>query len=349
MFRDMEVEEQISYLRGCLPLNQFEQVTSQHQTYSEETVEELIQEGKDVLQLQMQEGRDHWEYLKENSEVIGDQGLMEKSYRELLYYFVSMGNSLLETYPVPFSFNEGHEISELIEDGEHTVESLRTHIIEEGGEGSENALSEMGRNIWSVIEEYPQIRFIYFEDKDHIYFEFWVKASEDREFHERKGEFVEFPDIRKIDCRLHLDDNVIELRGRSEREKDRERVLNYVERIFGNSTALTVKPEDIDITDDTIRHFMNLPEFVTIPHASKAGTADSNWTSDSDVRDDDEYPDHRPHNYGNMVFNLDTVGRVSFQLSADDNSFRIFKHKTTPEEHQQIVDYIWENTNAANN
>lgn len=345
MFRDQEVDDQISYLRDCLPLRQFENVTSQYENYTEDTVEELIEEGKDILRLQMEEGRNQWKYLKENTDVVSEQELMERSYRELLYYSVAMGNSNLETYPIPFSFNEDHEMGTILQNGQHTVEQLRSQIIEEGGEGAEAALFEVGRNIWDVLEEHPQIRFIYFENKNHIYFEFWVKAKEDRVFHERRGEFLEFPDIRKLDCRLHLDDGVIELRGRNDRQKDRERVLNYVERIFGNETVLEVESDDLDITDSTIRYFMDLSDFVTIPHASKDGTAESSWTSDSDVRDDDEYPDHRPHNYGNMVFNSDPIGRMSFQISADDNSFRVFDQKMTPDKYRQISEFIWSNIN----
>ena len=347
MFREREVDDQISYLRGCLPLRQFENVTSQYENYTEETVEELIEEGKDILRLQMEEGRDHWKYLKENTGVVSEQELMESSYRELLYYSVAMGNSNLETHPIPFSFNEDHEMATILQNGQHTVEQLRNRIIEEGGEGAEAALSEVGRNIWGVLEEHPQVRFIHFEDSDHIYFEFWVKPKEDRVFHERKGEFIDFPDIRKLDCRLHLDDGVIELRGRNDRQKDRERVLNYIERIFGNETVLEVESDDLDITDSTIRHFMDLPDFMTIPHASKDGIAESSWTSDSDVRDDDEYPNHRPHNYGNMVFSSDTIGRISFQLSADDNSYRIFDQKITPDKHREISEFVWDNINNA--
>ncbi|SDQ40792.1 hypothetical protein [Natronobacterium texcoconense] len=351
MFEEKSVEEQVSYLKACLPLNQFNNVVEGHSSYSEETVAELIEEGKRALRLQMQNGRDYWKYLKEDgqADIVSDDDLFQKSYRELAYYAVAMNNSGLETSPVPFEFTPGHEVTQLIEDEEHTEEQLKEKIIENGGDDIEAAFSTVGRNIWDVLGDHPEIRLAHFEDQDHIYLEFWMRAKTDREFHERKGEFIEFPVLRKIDCRVHLDDGLIEIRGRNERERDREQVLEYVEHLFGNTTAITVMEDDLDITDDTIRHFMDLPEFVTIPHASKAGTARSNWTSDSDVRDDSEYPDHRPHNHGNLVFNLDSVGRVSFQLSADNDSFRVFKHNITPQEHQQVVEFIWRNINAADN
>lgn len=350
MFEEQGVEEQISYLRGCLPLRQFNQVTDQYDTYSEDTVEELIEQGKNTLRLQMQEGRDHWKYLKENrGQLLGDEDLFQISYRKLAYYAVAMNNSGLETSPIPHEFTSGHEITELIESENHTLDQLREAILSNGSDDIEAAFSTVGRNIWDVLGEYPEIRLAHFEDRDHIYLEFWVKAKEDREFHERRGEFLEFPKLRKLDCRIHLDDQLIELRGRNERQKDREHVLEYIEHLFGNTTAIDIRKDNLEITDDTIRYFMDLSEFVTNPHSSKDGAARSNWTSDSDVRNDPEYPDHRPHNYGNMVFNLNAVGRVSFQLSADDDSFRIFKHKITPQEHREVVEYIWRNINAANN
>jgi len=349
MFEGRGIDDQVSYLEGCLPLNQFNKVVSGYDTYSEETVEVLIEEGKRTLQLQMQQGRDHWEHLKEENGALEDGDLFQSSYRELAYYSVAMGNSGLQTTPVPFEFNSEHEVSELIESEQHSVEQLRERIIENGGDDIKAAFSRVGRNIWDILDEYPEIRLAYFEDRDHLYLEFWVRAKTDREFHERKGKFLEFPVLRKINCRVHFDDELIEIRGRKDREKDRELVLEYVEHLFGNTTAIDVREDDLDITDDTIRHFMNLPEFVNLPHSSKAGTARSNWTSDSDVRDDTEYPDHRPHNHGNMVFNLDSIDRISFQLSADENSFRVFKHKITPQEHREVVEFIWRNINAANN
>mgnify|MGYP000020602901 CR=1 FL=1 len=349
MFEEMDVAEQVSYLKGCLPLKQFNDVVDGQENYTEQTVRDLLQQGKKTISLQMQDGRDLWEHLKESEEVREDGELMDRSYRELAYYSVAMGNSGLETTPVHFEYNSQHEIAQLIEDEQHSVEKLRQAIISNGSEDIEAAFSEVGRNIWDVLDEYPEIRLAYFEDRDHLYLEFWVRAKTDREFHERKGEFLEFPVLRKLDCRIHFDDEMIEVRGRNERNKDREIVLEFVEHLFGNATALNILEDDLDITDDTIRYFMDLPEFVELPHSSKAGTARSNWTSDSDVRQDSEYPDHRPHNHGNMVFNLDSIGRISFQLSADSNSFRVFKHKITPEEHRQVVEFIWRNINAANN
>lgn len=349
MFEGRGIDEQVSHLKGCLPLNQFNKVVSDYSTYSEETVEELIDEGKQTLQLQMQQGRDLWKYLKEENSELVDEDLFTGSYRELAYYSVTMDNSGLETTPLPFEFNSEHEIYELIENEQHTADQLQERIIENGGDDIKAAFSRVGRNIWDVLTEYPEIRLAYFEDRNHLYLEFWVQAKTDREFHERKGEFLEFPVLRKIDCRVHFDDKLIEIRGRKDREKDRELVLEYIEHLFGNSTAIDVREDDLNITDNTIRYFMDLPEFVTLPHSSKAGTARSNWTSDSDVRDDTEYPDHRPHNHGNMVFELDSIGRISFQLSADENSFRVFKQKITPQEHREVVEFIWRNINAANN
>jgi len=349
MFEDRGIEEQVSYLEGCLPRKQFNRVIDDYDDYTEETVEELIEEGKKTLSLRMQEGRDHWEYLKEANEVIEESSLFEKSYRELAYYSIAMGNSGLETTPVLFEYNPEHEIAQLIENEQHTVDQLREAIISNGNDDTKSAFSRVGRNIWDVLDEYPEIWLAYFEDRNHLYLEFWVRAKTNREFHERRGEFLEFPVLRHIDCRIHFDDELIEIRGRKDREKDRELVIKYIEHLFGNSTAINVREDDLDITDDTIRYFMNLSEFVTLPHSSKAGTARSNWTSDSDVRDDTEYPDHRPHNHGNMVFDLDSVGRISFQLSADDNSYRVFKHKIIPQEHRQVVEFIWENINATNN
>jgi hypothetical protein len=351
MFEEMGIDEQVDYLRDCLPLTQFNEVTSGTEDYTDGTVDALIQEGKNAVKLQMQEGRDHWKHLIESDliDVMSDGDMYEKSYRELLYYSVAMGNSGLETSPVPFQYNIDREISQDIEDDKHDIELMKETIIENGDNDIEAAFSRVGRNIWDEIGDSPEIRFAFFEDKDHLYLEFWVKARDEREFNEREGEFVEWPDIRKLDCRIHFDDQVIELRGRKDREKDREGVLKFVERIFGNTTAIELRGDELEITDDTIRYFMGLSEFVSNPHSSKAGAARSSWTSDSDVRNDPEYPDHRPHNYGNMVFNLSDVGRVSFQLSADDESFRVFKHKITPVEHRQVVEYIWENINAANN
>lgn len=349
MFEQLGVDERVSYLKGCLPLKQFNKVVEGYDTYTEETVEELINEGKDAIRLQMQQGRDQWEYLKEQKELVDDSNLFEKPYRELTYYSVAMGNSGLQTTPIPFIYNSENETAVQIENEEHTIEQLRESILSNGTDDVEAAFSRVGRNIWDELDEYPELRLAYFEDEDHLYLEFWVRAKTDRQFHERKGEFLEFPILRKINCRVHFDDKLIELRGRKDRKKDREQVIKYIENLFGNTPAITTTEDDLEITDDTIRYFLDLPEFVTLPHSSKAGTARSNWTSDSDVRDDDEYPDHRPHNHGNMVFNLDTNGRTSFQLSADDESFRIFKHNITPQEHRQVVEFIWRNINAANN
>lgn len=347
MIAETSAEDQISYLRGCLPLRQFEKVISKSDLTSEETVQELIYEGKTALKLQMESGRDHWDYLKEELSYQDETLLQEKSYRELAYYAVAMGNSLLQTRPYSFDFDESSDLYDLIQSEEHTVADLQDLIIENSREDVKLAFSDTGRNIWDVLSEYPELRIAYLEDENHLYLEFWSKAKEDREFHERRGEFLEFPVLRKLDCRIHLDDGFIELRGRNDRIKDRETVLEMVEKLFGN--AISIDQNGLEIRDETIRYFMTLDEFVSIPHASKDGAARSSWTSDSDVRNDDEYPDHRPHNYGNMVFELDSVGRASFQLSADDNSFRVFLHKITPDQYRAVTEYIWENVNAANN
>jgi hypothetical protein len=112
---------------------------------------------------------------------------------------------------------------------------------------------------------------------------------------------------------------------------------------------MEMRPTDINIQDSTIREFRNLPGFVKVPHAGKDGRANSNWTSDSDVREDPEFPVHRDNNYSNMVFQRSDLGRVSFQLSAEDDSFRIFSQKITPKRHRKVVEFIWDNIHAPNN
>ncbi len=344
MFDDLNTVNKIEYLKGCLSLQQYEEVMEKRERENEEAVDELIKKGKDIIRVRMQEGRDHWEYLKENlPEMDSTEDLYELSYRKLVYYQVSMNNSGLETQTVPLFLDSEHETTEIIENDDLTIEELEQEFISNGPEGIEAAFSRVGRNIWHELDDEPQIRLAHMEDSHHLYLEFWLRAKDDKQFHERRGEYLEFPQLRKLECRVHLDEGFIELRGRNERKKDRKLVIEYVKRLLGGNSSVSTDPDEFEITDETINNFMNLPEFKSNPHSGKDGQAMSKWTADSDVREDPEYPDHRPHNFSNMVFNLDSVGRASFQLSAKDDSFRVFQHKITPAEHIQMVEYIWQN------
>lgn len=353
-FEQMDTDEKISYLRDCLPLKPFEETVGEKERSSEEDIAELIDTGKRVIQKQMQQGRDHWNYLIEQQDIEGEEFFSNLSYREILYYSVSMEDANLETYPSPFYFHSESRIKGIVEERGESVEDLREELLTTASDSVVNAFSEVGSNIWDRLSDQPTLRFATFEDKCHLFLEFWVKTRDKTRFHERRGEFLSFPEIRKLSCRVHLDDGFAEIRGRNEREKDRKAVKNAIEhllrdqiRFLEDEEVETDGGQPLEITDETIRGFYELDEFVTVPHASKSGTARSSWTSD-DVRDDDRYPDDRPNNYNNLVFDLDDIGRISFQLSAEDNSFRIFKQLMVPEDHRTVVEYIWGKINEIN-
>lgn len=355
MFDSLTPEEQVSYLQDCLPIRPYEEVVSNFDSYSEETVSALLSEGKRVLVAQMEQGRDQWRYLIENMDYSAEGYLEEHSYRELAYYLTAMGDSGLGTFPIPFSLIEESRLQAFLLESEDSVEEIRDYLIENGPHSVEKSFSKAGTNIWDNLGEDPTPRIAYFEDSQHLYIEFWLRTASRQRFHERRGEFLEFPVLRKVVCRIHLDDEFIELRGRKERKKDRENSLVKIKRFLnddisyrsGNNIA-TDGGDDFAITDDSIRYFYTLPEFQRLSHANKDGTARSSWTAE-DVRNDTMFPDNRPNNYNNLVFRLDSVGRVSFQLNAEDNSYQIFKHKIMPGDHRTVSEYIWEKLNNVPN
>lgn len=349
MFDDLHPEAKVDYLENCLPRKPFRDVVSDYDEYTEQTVDELVLEGKSTLISQMQQGIDHWEYLMENKDTLPQEYKEEQSYRSLAYSLSAMNDSGLATFPRKFSVEKNGALSELKDSDSRTIESLKEHLIANGDQSVEKAFSRVGADIWSDLGSEPTPRLAYFEDRDHLYTEFWMQTDSKKQFHERRGEFLEFPVLRKVVCRVHLDDEYVELRGRRQREKDKEagyialkEFLNDEISYSEGSQTATDGGRVIEITDDVIRDFYNLPEFQRLSHANKDGTATSSWTAD-DVRTDSRYPDSRPNNYNNLVFDIDPVGRVSFQLNAEDNSFQIFKQKIMPREHIQVSEYIVEN------
>lgn len=342
-FSEYDPSQKVAYLEGCLPSTLFNEVAEGHSDYTSETVDELLYESKNLVKERMEIGWDHWEYLKDYSELTETQ-LLGRSYRELLYYSVSMDDSNLKTHPHSLSPSDDRVLNELKESSE---QEIRDFLLDTDNEETELALSPVGVDIWEKVSESPTLRLIEVEDSNHIFFEFWLKTGIDREYHWRKGEFIEFPTIRRVSCRLHLDDDLVELAGRSDRKRDRELVLRHVEDILRGS--ITVNRDKLEIYDSTIRHFLELDNFLNRPHSKKAGVAQSSWTtSDRDVSEDDVFPEHRDNEQSNLRFKLDPVGEVGFQLSAEDNTFRIFAQKMAPPEHITVAEFIRENIGEAN-
>ena len=317
---------------------------SKYEETSEETVSELLEKSKDLVRKQMENGWNQWEYLVENTSFTEDD-LYGMDYRDLLYYSVSMKDSNLKTHPHPFSFNEDDEIVEVLEDG--SKDEIQNLLAEIGFGEIETAQTEVGTNIWEKLGEKPCLRIAKIEDNSHVYLEFWLRTGSKSEFHERRGEFIDFPTIRRISCRVHLDDNLVEVRGRNDRDADRKAVLNYLERLFGDSIAIS--RDSIEIDDDTIRYFLNEDGFISRPHSKKDGVADSRWsTPDRDVTDDGRFPEDRPNKKANLRFNIPEVGKAGFQLSAEDNTFRVFSQKITPHDHTNTVEFIKEKIDESN-
>lgn len=267
----------------------------------------------------MKSGWDHWEYLKDNSSFT-EEDLTMGSYRDLLYYSVSMADSNLKTYPFRFDYDDT-EVEALLREGDR--EAIRDFLMSSNLEEIELALSSVGADIWERMDGSPVLRFVKIEDLNHIFLQYWLRTGTTHEYHERRGESIEFPIIRRISCRIHLDDRFMELRGRDDRKTDREVALRQIEKLFDNE--ITIRNDGLEIRDETIRYFLNLDGFVRRLHAKKAGTTVSSWSaSDRDVAADSMFPTERPNEQSNFRFQIDNISDIGFQLSVENNSFRDF-------------------------
>lgn len=342
-FEDLSPSNQVSYLEGCIPSKPFDEVTENYEVYTEDTVSELLIKSKELVKQRMANGWDHWEHLKDNTEFT-EQELLNLSYRDLLYYSVAMEDSNRKTHPFGFEYGEG-ETAEILKNGSEA--EIRSHLIEiENGE-TDLAFSPVGVDIWEKIGDTPTLRLAKIEDSNHIFLEYWLRTGSTREYHERRGEFIEFPTIRRVSCRLHLDEEFIEVVGRNDRERDRDLVLRYIEDLVGGE--ILVNEDHIEIHDSTVRYFLELDGFIRRPHSKKAGTANSRWSaSDRNVSEDDLFPESRRNEEANLRFNLDSVGKVGFQLSVEGNTYRIFAQKITPQNHIKTAEFIREKIEEAN-
>ena len=213
-FGDMDASEKVEYLRDCIPLIPYNEVVEQSNQNSEETVAELLSRSKELVKEQMESGFDQWGYLIDNSEYTEEE-LLSLPYRDLLYYSVAMGDSNIKTYPVDFEFEDSERASRFRQGGESEVRRLLRKIDHRE---MNLALSRVGVDIWGKMESSSTMRFTKVEDADHVFVQYWFRTGTEKKYHERNGEFIDFPTIRRVNCRFHLDDEFLEMSGRNDRK-----------------------------------------------------------------------------------------------------------------------------------
>jgi hypothetical protein len=343
VYDSLSVPEKVEYLRGVLPLTQFSEIEGEYDDYDDDLINELELAAKKNVKRQMDDWPDLWTILKEDIyNYSGSEIYKNLSLREIAYYESAMNNGSLETNVRLL------EITQVKPDGgddessvgvEQTSEDeLREFIHSSDIPEIKKAFSSVGNNIWSVLDKVPRMRIGEVEDDSHVYFDFWVKNSEETKFHLRRGEEITFPDLGEAYARVHLDDEIVEIRERGMGSDNLEAVKSTIEEALGNQ--IEFEGSSIVITDQDVRDFENLNDFVKSTHAEHSGRSVSRWTSDSEVSNDQAYPGSRPHNFKNMVFDITNVGRVTFRLSPAGNNFRIYQTKLRPEQHRETVEYI---------
>ncbi|WP_227379920.1 hypothetical protein [Haladaptatus halobius] len=348
VFDSLSAPEQVEYLRDILPLKQFNEIEEEYDEFTDETVDDLLMAGKRNIKRAMDDWPDNWSILKEQIFVKAGKSIFdETSYRELSYYESAMNNGALETNLHLFEINAlqsdgGESDLKIVKqmDGDELEDFLSDSDIEE----FQKAFSTTGNNIWKSLDAVPKLRLGEVEDSDHVYLDFWVKNSEETKYHPREGRNITFPDIGKAFVRIHLDEEIAEIRERDLSESDITSVKSTIEELFDNELSFT--GNEMTITDDDVRNFLELSDFVKATHAEHTGRSISKWTSKDEISEDEAYPEDRPHNFKNMVFDIDGVGRVTFQLSPANNAFRIYQKKLTPEDHRKTVEYIIKNING---
>lgn len=339
--KDWSTDDQVEYIEGCIPRSDFEEVTSRYDTFTEQTVLELLDSGKESIQYQMSLGRDLWGYLAESKGEDPEDLFEEYTLGDMAYYYASMRDARIKTNIKEFNLvsNPDNRIEDLFE-GNKSQDEIQELISDLGHSGIQNGFSDIGNEIWHEVGQSPELRIGRVEDDNWIFFEFWVKGSTDTIYDEREGRTYDIPNIKKISARLNIEDNYVTIQNRDSNENDINRVLSAIKALF--NTDIDFDSYYFDITDDDVRDFEALGEFEIAPYAGHQGTADSTWSADRGVDSDTRYPDDRPHNFKNLVFDIPSVGRVSFRLSPEDNSFRIFLQQQSPEETRRVTEYIWQ-------
>lgn len=343
VYDSLSVPERVEYLRGVLPLNQFSEIEEEYDDYDNEIISEMELAAKKNVKRQMDDWPDLWTILKEDIyQYSGSEIYKNLTLREISYYESAMKNGSLETnvrlLEITQAKPDGGDDDSSVEVKQMSEDELREFISSSGIQEIEKAFSSVGNNIWSVLDKVPRMRIGEVEDDDHLYFDFWVKNSEETKFHPRRGEEITFPNLGEAYARVHLDEEVVEIRERGMSSDDLDAVKSTIEEALGNQ--IEFEGGSIVITDQDVRDFENLNDFVKSTHAEHSGRSVSRWTSDSEVSNDKAYPGGRPHNFKNMVFDINSVGRVTFRLSPAGDNFRIYQTKLRPEQHRKTVEYI---------
>lgn len=346
----MNAQEKAEYLRYTLTTYHYANVAEGINFWDDEDISNLLDEGRKYLRKRMESGRNHWEALQNNTqgdledleddlrEEFTEEELMEMDLSRLMYYAAFMRDSSLSTDLKNIEFEEDCEIQSF-----DTKEEVRDFIRNNGTNDIKRATSKAGNKIWEDLEDVITPRNVYIQDEDHVYFEFWCYGNPDTKYHEREGESKSYPNIRKVSANLHLDKGFIELRGRNERERDIEDVKDYISSAFDDQMEVQ---DNKEIESSDIEDLIDDPRFVNDPHSGVDGPSKSQWSNEQSVRQDDAFPENRDYDFCNMQFEIPNVGILGFQISAEDNQIRVFKHNIKPKVHQKVVEFIWGRINA---
>lgn len=238
---------------------------------------------------------------------------------------------------------------------ENEKESFFHKIITQNEEFNK-AISVIGNNFWSYLDNRPKPQFGYIKGS-YLFFNFVSKGSVYSKYDQRKGEYIDIQRINNLVIRLDFERGICELQPQTFKNENIERVKEKIEMLFNGNIELE---DNIEITDEFIRYMANemsqeIECYVESTLGKHEGPVKKKATGEEVYEDDiyEEYIKDDPHIEKNIRYDLSSDvsfdNPVNIGFSKKENKFMVHKSILHVNDRRKIVGFLrdhYENFNS---
>ncbi|MEA1930054.1 MAG: hypothetical protein U9O06_00685 [Euryarchaeota archaeon] len=155
------------------------------------------------------------------------------------------------------------QIHENATSADEAQEILRSHCKDLSEPMYQMAAEEIPSPVIGNVDGSESPRLFHFENKDHLYVEYWTEGSEQDTFDVNTGDYKVAQTLQRTCFRIHLDSGLVEITGDASRGPNKDALKAFLERLGGNPVIgdVNIGTEGIQKAKENLAFIVSLDEF----------------------------------------------------------------------------------------